>query len=37
MEYDLGKFLRNRYVSDEKFINSLYLHKEVMIFASHSF
>ncbi|XP_057314124.1 prostatic acid phosphatase-like [Hydractinia symbiolongicarpus] len=33
MEYDLGKFLRNRYV-EAGFINSSYLHKEVYIRSS---
>ena len=30
MEYNLGKFLKNRYVSTN-FINESYLHKEVNV------
>ncbi|XP_065051939.1 lysosomal acid phosphatase-like isoform X2 [Rhopilema esculentum] len=36
MEFELGKFLRNRYVSDEKFVSSFYLHKEVYCKSSDS-
>ena len=31
MEYELGKFLKNRYITNKKFINESYLHKEVGI------
>jgi len=34
MEYELGKFLRKRYIVDKKFVNETYLHKQIHIRSS---